>query len=113
MDRFDDFLRKQITEDTPNLETNPATFEQLRYQALIKNASQVERQNALLPSLVSILSSKFLAWKLSAAALLFISFFGYQQMNNQSNFIHCSDTAQIINIVDTLNLKTYSDTIVN
>lgn len=113
MDNFDKYLNERIQNDNIELNVNSGVFERLKYHSLIKNASRTTVQNSLLPSFTGFFGSKFLAWKLSAAAIFLFVMLGYQQINNNINTIHASDTAQVITNLDTLNLKIINDSVFN
>lgn len=113
MDTFDKFLNDRISNDPVKLEANQAIFDQLKYHAILTNSSCKAKQNSIIPSLAGMLSIKFLAWKLSFAALLLVSFMGYQQMNSNTNIINSNDTAQAVYNLDTLNTIYLKDSICN
>ncbi|MBI9067321.1 MAG: hypothetical protein JEZ09_08515 [Salinivirgaceae bacterium] len=113
MDTFEKYLNDHISNDAFELEANPAIFEQLKYAAMLKSSAVQVKQNSFIPSLSNIFSVKFLALKVSFAAVLLISFMGYQQINTHSNLIHVNDTAQVFQTLDTLNIKALNDSLCN
>lgn len=101
MDNFEKHISEQIQIDSLPFEADQAIHDRLMYHMQLKSAQTRVRRNALLPSLALLLSSKFIALKLGAIVAIFIFFMGYQQMNQQSSLVQFSDTAQVIQNIDT------------
>jgi len=105
MDNFDHLLKTQIQNDKLNTKPSETVFDNLRCQMLKNSALSQTKQNSFLPLFGSLAGKKYLAWKISAAAILLISFMGIKQMNPGHLYIQSADSLQVNQNPDTLNFQ--------
>ena len=104
MDNFEKYITTQIQNDELNFSADSAIQDRLMYHMQLKSASSNVRKNHFLPSFSGLIATKFIAWKLGIAAILLVSFMGYNQFQQESSYTIASDTTQILNAIDTTNI---------
>lgn len=105
MDNIDNILESNIQNDKLNSKPSEAVFNHLRNQMLIRSAASRIKQNSFIPPFTSIVGKRNLAWKISVAAVLLVSFMGIKQINNNSLYIQSADSTQVQQNLDTLNFQ--------
>jgi len=104
MDNFEKNITTQMQNDKLHFSTDNEIQARLIYHMQLKSSESSVRKNQILPSLSAILATKLIAWKLAIAALLLISFMGYNRFNHTQTITSVADTAQVINTIDTTNI---------
>lgn len=105
MDNFDKILEDQIKNDKLTQKPSETTFNQLHNQMLAKSGASKLKQNSFIPILKLGIANENLAWKISIAAILLISFMGLKQMNSHSIYMQMADSTRVHQTVDTLNFQ--------
>lgn len=102
MDNLDKYLYSQIKNDNPKIEIDERIEENLMHKMQIKTAQSELRKNSFSPGLGLLAGSKSAGLKIGIAAAIFLSFFGYQQINSNVVLINSNDTAQVIPSSDSM-----------
>jgi len=103
MDNFEKHISTQLQNDELSFSPDTAIHNRLMYHMQLKSSQSTVRKNNILPTLSFHFATKLLAWKLGIAAILLFSFMGYKQFNQSTTIFHLSDTAQVVNTIDTTN----------
>ncbi|MDA3893795.1 MAG: hypothetical protein PF517_19195 [Salinivirgaceae bacterium] len=105
MDNFDSILESQLQNDKLNTKPSEAIFNYLHNQMLVNSATTKLKQNSFIPPFTSIVGKTNLAWKISIAAVLLISFMGIKHMNQNNIYIQTADSTFAHQHLDTLNFQ--------
>lgn len=105
MKNFDQFIEEQIQSDTLNTKPSEKVMQHLQNKILVNSASSSIKQNSFIPPFTTLFGKKHLAWKISAAAVLLISFMGIQHMNHSTEYVQYADSTQVRTPYDTLNFQ--------
>jgi hypothetical protein len=105
MDSFDDILQNKLKNEKLNTRPSDEVFNHLHNQMLAKSATNRIKQNSFLPLSSYASGKKYLALKISIAAVFIISFFGIRQVNKPDNYIQMADTTNLYQKIDTLNFQ--------
>lgn len=105
MENFNDILATHIQNDKLKSKPSDLVFNELRNQMLINAATTKTKQNSIIPPFSSIVGNKYVAWKISVAAVLLISFMGIKQINKNNLYIQSADSTQVKQSLDTLNIQ--------
>jgi hypothetical protein len=105
MDNFDNILANHIQNDKLKSKPSDLVFNELRNRMLINAVATKTKQNSIIPPFSSIFGSNHIAWKISVAAILLISFMGIKQINQNNLYIQSADSTLVQQSLDTLNLQ--------
>jgi hypothetical protein len=113
MDNFEKHISDQLQNDRLHFSADTAIHDRLMYHMQLKSSRSAVRKNHILPSLSFHFATKLIAWKLGVAAIVLFSFMGYKQFNQSTTIFHLSDTAQIVNTIDTTNILVKDSVLIN
>jgi len=111
MDNFEKHISSQIQNDKLDFIADSAIEDRLMYHMQLKSAKSAVRKNQIIPLFTALLATKLIAWKLGIASILLISFISYNQFQQEANYSIASDTAQILNVIDTTNVLITDSTV--
>lgn len=105
MDNFDYTLEEQIRNDRLKTKPSDAVYNKLHNQMLAKSGTIKLKQNSFIPTFSQYAGKKQIAWKISVAAVLLISFMGIKQINQNPAYIQTADSTNIKQTADTLSFQ--------
>ncbi len=102
MSEINNTINNLIRKDELPFEVNSSIQQQLNYHLQLKTASSKVKQNAIIPFIGGLLSTKLIGLKVSILTVTLFAFIGYKQINNPSSIHPFADTTSTLKPIDSL-----------